>query len=203
MLLTIIKVDGFCHQTADQRIIDVEATARNTLVRALADSRFTIYSHIVRRRIPPDIGGAFDIPFCRDLDEALYAEPRQQPHVHQRTLPDDHPTRLQGKVGLADGLLSRFRKAAGVSERALDREARQELRQHVANIVKGMEHYGARSLKAVLRERSVASEPLEFLAMLLNGGQSVNMALPRMPLDGYLPTRRINIRAASVRNARR
>ena len=32
MLLSIIKIDGFCHQTADQQIIDVEATARNTLV---------------------------------------------------------------------------------------------------------------------------------------------------------------------------
>src|SRR4051812_37728795 len=73
MLLTIIKIDGFCHQTADQVIIDAEATARNTLVRALADSRFAVYSHIVRRRIPPDIGGTFDIPFCRDLDARYMA----------------------------------------------------------------------------------------------------------------------------------
>ncbi|MCJ9720005.1 VirB4 family type IV secretion/conjugal transfer ATPase [Agrobacterium sp. SHOUNA12C] len=191
MLLSIIKVDGFCHQTADQQIIDAEATARNTLIRALADSRFAVYSHIVRRRIPPDIGGAFDIPFCRDLDErymASLADSRMYTNELYLTI---IRRGFQGRVGLADALMSHFRKAAGMSEQALDREARQELRQHVANIVKGMEHYGARILKAMLREYSVASEPLEFLATLLNGGQPVKMLLPRMPLDQYLPTRRI------------
>ncbi|AYG64397.1 VirB4 family type IV secretion/conjugal transfer ATPase [Rhizobium jaguaris] len=191
MLLSVIKIDGFCHQTADQEIIDVEATVRNTLIRALADSRFAVYSHIVRRRIPPNIGGEFDIPFCRDLDERYrmgLADSRMYTNELYLTV---IRRGFQGKVGLADALLSRFRKAAGVSEQALDREARQELRQHLANIVKGMEGYGARILKAVVRDHSVASELLEFLAMLLNGGQPVNMALPRMALDEYLPTRRI------------
>ncbi|NTG30104.1 VirB4 family type IV secretion/conjugal transfer ATPase [Agrobacterium rhizogenes] len=191
MLLSIIKVDGFCHQTADQQIIDAEATARNMLIRALADSRFAVYSHIVRRRIPPDIGGAFDIPFCKDLDKRYMvslADSRMYTNELYLTI---IRRGFQGRVGLADALLSHFRKAAGLSEQALDREARLELRQHVANIVKGMEHYGARILKAALRQYSVASEPLEFLATLLNGGQPVNMLLPRMPLDQYLPTRRI------------
>ncbi|MBZ5763366.1 VirB4 family type IV secretion/conjugal transfer ATPase [Rhizobium sp. VS19-DR104.2] len=191
MLLTIIKIDGFCHQTADQQIIDVEATARNTLVRALADSRFAAYAHIVRRRIPPRLGGTFDIPFCRALNERYMASLSDNSMYLNELYLTIIRRGFQGKVGLADELLSRLRKVSGVSERAMDLEARQELREHVANIVKGMEHYGARVLKVVAQERRVASEPLEFLAMLLNGGEPVDMALPRMPLDQYLPTRRI------------
>lgn len=191
MLLSIIKIDGLSHQTADQEIIDVEATARNTLIRALADSRFAVYSHIIRRRIPPDIGGQFDIPFCKDLDER-YMDSLADSRMYTNELYLTVLRRgFQGRVGLADALVSHFRKAAGVSGQVLDRDARLELRQHLANIVKGMEGYGARILKAVLRQYSVASEPLEFLGMLLNGGQPVNMLLPRMALDEYLPTKRI------------
>ena len=98
---------------------------------------------------------------------------------------------FQGKVGFAQSFVSRFRKAAGVSADVLDQEARQELREQVANIEKDMAVYGARILKAVVRDGSVYSEPLEFLAQLVNGAQDVPMLLPRMGLDEYLPTRRI------------
>ncbi|WP_245449066.1 type VI secretion protein [Phyllobacterium sophorae] len=98
---------------------------------------------------------------------------------------------FQGKVGLADAFVSRFRNAAGVSAEVLDREAHQELKEQVANIQKDMAEYGARILTATVRNGSVYSEPLEFLAQLLNGAQQIPMLLPRMGLDEYLPTRRI------------
>ena len=127
MLLSVIKLDGFCHQTADQEIIDVEATARNTLIRALADSRFAVYSHIIRRRIPPKIEGEFDIPFCRDLNDR-YMRGLADSRMYTNELYLTVIRRgFQGRVGLADTLLAHFRKVAGVSEQALDREARQAL----------------------------------------------------------------------------
>jgi type IV secretion system protein VirB4 len=191
MLVSIIRFDGFCHQTADQAFIDNEAANRNTLLRALSDSRFAVYSHIIRRRIPPDIDGTFSIDFCKSLDER-YMQALSNMRMYSNELYLSVIRRgFQGKVGLADSALSRFRKVSGVSDRALDLEARQELRDHVANIVKGMEGYGARLLKATMRNGSAFSEPLEFLGQLLSGGVPVKMLLPRMPLDEYLPTRRI------------
>ncbi|HWU61142.1 MAG TPA: VirB4 family type IV secretion/conjugal transfer ATPase [Ensifer sp.] len=191
MFLSIIKIDGFCHQTADQDDIDMEAASRNTLLRALADSRFAVYSHIVRRRIPPNIDGEFDVEFCRQLDER-YMESLGAARMYSNALYLTVIRRsYQGKVGLADTLFSKFRKASGISEKALELEARQELRDHVANIVKGFDRYGARVLKTVLRDGSVFSEPIEFLAQLVNGGVVANMLLPRMPLDTYIPQRRI------------
>lgn len=191
MLVAIIKIDGFCHQTADQEYIDMEAANRNTLLRALADSRFAAYSHIIRRQVPPRIGGRIEVDFCCRLDER-YMQSLGATRMYVNDLYLTIIRRgFQGKVGLADSLFSKFRQATGVSEKALEMEARQELRDHVSNIVKGMERYGARILKAVVRNGSVYSEPIEFLAQLVNGGMPQNMLLPRMPLDGYIPTRRI------------
>lgn len=191
MLVSVIRIDGFCHQTADQTFIDVEAANRNTLLRALSDSRFAVYSHILRRRISPAIEGEFSLDFCKALDER-YMQALSTTRMYSNELYLTVIRRgFQGKVGFADNMLSRFRKATGVSARALDLEGRQELRDHVANIVKGMEGYGARLLRVNMRNGSAVSEPLEFVAQLLSGGVPVNMLLPRMPLDEYVPTRRI------------
>src|ERR1700722_16764615 len=65
-LLTCMKLDGFCFQTADQSEINLRLTARNTIVRALNDSRFALYSHIIRREVPAAIGGDFDNAFCAE-----------------------------------------------------------------------------------------------------------------------------------------
>ncbi|NTA59808.1 VirB4 family type IV secretion/conjugal transfer ATPase [Agrobacterium tumefaciens] len=189
--LSIIKLDGFCHQTADQEDIDMEAASRNTLLRSLADSRFAVYTHIVRRRIPPKIDGGIAIDFCRRLDER-YMDSLGQTRMYSNALYLTLMRRgFQGKVGLADAMFSRFRKASGISQKAIELEARQELRDHVANITKGLSQYGARVLQAVTREGSVYSEPIEFLAQLVNGATQSNMLLPRQPLDQYIPTRRI------------
>ena len=69
MILVVLKIDGFCHQTADQSDIDMKASVRNTLMRSLSDSRYAVYSHIVRRRIAPQTLGTFSNPFCHDLNE--------------------------------------------------------------------------------------------------------------------------------------
>ncbi|MBA8904150.1 VirB4 family type IV secretion/conjugal transfer ATPase [Phyllobacterium sp. P30BS-XVII] len=191
MILSIIKIDGFCHQTADQSEIDMKANVRNTLMRSLSDSRYAVYSHIIRRRILPQTTGSFSNPFCRDLNDR-YMQGLTEKRMYVNDLYLTIIRRgFQGKVGIADGFVSRFRKAAGVSAQALDGEARKELEQQVANIQKDMSEYGARVLTAVKRNGSVFSEPLEFLAQLLNGAQEIPMLLPRMGLDEYLPTRRI------------
>jgi type IV secretion system protein VirB4 len=40
--LMVIKVGGYCFQTADQAEIDMRLSARNTLIRAMNDSRFAV-----------------------------------------------------------------------------------------------------------------------------------------------------------------
>ncbi len=190
MFLSIIKIDGFCHQTADQADIDMEASSRNTLLRALADSRFAVYSHIVRRRIPPNIDGEFDVEFCRQLNER-YMQSLGATRMYSNALYLTVIRRgYQGKVGLADALFSKFRKASGISEKALELEARQELRDHVANIVKGFDRYGARVLKTVNAMDRCFQSPLSFWHSSSMGAWRQTCSPPHATRH-YIPQRRI------------
>jgi type IV secretion system protein VirB4 len=203
-LITCIKVDGFCFQTADQSEINLRLTARNTIVRALNDSRFALYSHIIRREVPAVIGGVFDNPFCEALDRRYMASLRDKRMFVNDLYLTIIRRGFQGRVGAIDGVMRGLRGVLGNPAEDLDKDARRELKEAVANIVNTLELYGARVLKIVSRPKpdalipreseqkhSVFSEPCEFLSQLLNGGVELPMLLPRMGLDGYLPTRRI------------
>jgi len=71
--LMVVKIGGFCFQTADQAEIDMRLSSRNTIIRAMNDSRFAIYSHIIRREVRPKIDGHFDNWFCEELDRRYMA----------------------------------------------------------------------------------------------------------------------------------
>jgi type IV secretion system protein VirD4 len=45
--MMVVKVGGFCFQTADQVEIDMRLSSRNTIVRSMNDSRFAVWSHIL------------------------------------------------------------------------------------------------------------------------------------------------------------
>jgi type IV secretion system protein VirB4 len=189
--LMVVKIGGFCFQTADQAEIDMRLSARNTLIRSMNDSRFAIYSHIIRREVHPHIGGAFDNWFCGELDRRYMGN-----QLHKRMFVNDlYVTILrrgfQGKVGMADKATNLFRKSFGVPSDELAREAKRELRDTVNNYCKEMASYGATILSCATRDGVVVTEIGAFLAQLLNGGSPLAMALPRMALDAYLPTKRI------------
>jgi type IV secretion system protein VirB4 len=63
-----IKIGGYCFQTADQAEIDMRLSARNTLIRAMNDSRFAVYCHTIRREVRPEITGSFDNFFCDEFN---------------------------------------------------------------------------------------------------------------------------------------
>lgn len=208
MFLQVIKVGGFCHDTADQSDIDQRAAMRNVALKALGDSRYAIYSHIVRRRVSPTIGGSFDPGFAADLNDrymAGLADKRMYANDLYLTIIRKG---FQGRVGLADNVMSFFRRRAGLSAAEMDREARTELRQHVAHIANDLAASDASILGCVRRpggNGAVYSEVLEFLAQLINGGIAEQVLLPRQALDQYLPSRRITFgkKALELRGANR
>ncbi|MCW2286525.1 type IV secretion system protein VirB4 [Rhodoblastus acidophilus] len=201
--LMVAHVGGICFQTADQAEIDLRLTGRNTIIRAMYDSRFAIYSHIVRREVHPTIGGQFDNFFCAELDQRYMAA-----QSHKRMFVNDLYVTIirrgfQGKVGLADSATKLFRKGLGVDQGEIEREARQELRDTMGNFAKELASYNTKILGCRLVDGVVRSEICEFLAQIINGGCPIKMALPRMALDEYLPTKRITFgkKALEVRGA--
>ena len=96
-LVSCIKLDGFCFQTADQSEINLRLTARNTLVRALNDSRFALYSHIIRRAGSRRHPGQFRYRLLRGPQPTLHGEPVGQADVRQRSLSHHHSPGLSGQ----------------------------------------------------------------------------------------------------------
>ena len=189
--MMVIKIGGYCFQTADQAEIDMRLSARNTLIRAMNDSRFAAYCHTIRREVRPEIGGSFDNFFCDELNRRYMAG-----QANKRMFVNDLYVSIirrgfVGKVGAAERATTFFRKRLGVDAGEIEREARRELRDAVANFCKEMAAYSAHALGCVNRNGVVCTEIGEFLAQLINGGLPLRMALPRMPLDEYLPTSRI------------
>ena len=189
--LMVVKVGGFCFQTADQADIDMRLSARNVLMRAMNDSRFAVYCHTIRREVTPDIGGRFDNWFCDELDRRYMAgQAKKRMFVN-----DLYVTIIRrgfvGKIGFAERVANVFRKSLGVDPKEIEREAIRELKDTTSNFRKEMMSYGVLVLGCVMRNGVVCSEIAEFLAQLINGGVPLRMALPRMPLDEYIPTRRV------------
>jgi type IV secretion system protein VirB4 len=191
LFLTSIKLDGFCFQTADQSEVNQRLLTRNTLVRAMNDSRFAVYSHIIRREVNPEIGGGFDNPFAAMIDKRYRESLREQRMFVNELYLTIIRRGFQGKIGLAETLARNFRKAAGVPIEEIEKEARQELAETIANLANDLASYGARVLKVVTRNGAIYSEPCEFLSALVNAGLPAPMLLPRMGLDGYLPRMRV------------
>src|SRR5208283_4287585 len=154
-VLMVVKIGGFCFQTADQAEIDMRLSSRNTIIRAMNDSRFAIYSHIIRREVRPKIDGHFDNWFCEELDRRYMAN-----QAHKRMFVNDlYVTILrrgfQGKVGMAEKATSFFRKGLGVDGREIEQEAKRELRDVVANFCREMASYGAQILGCKMRQGTV------------------------------------------------
>ena len=189
--LMVIKIGGYCFQTADQAEIDMRLSARNTLIRAMNDSRFAVYCHTIRREVRPEIAGSFDNFFCDELNRRYMAGQAEK----RMFVNDLYVTIIRrgfvGKVGAAEKATTFFRKRLGVDAAEIEKEARRELRDTVANFCKEMASYSAHTLGCVMRNGVVCTEIGEFLAQLINGGAPLRMALPRMPLDEYIPTSRI------------
>jgi type IV secretion system protein VirB4 len=204
VLMTVLKLDGFSFETADQSELNVRLLARNDFLRTLGNSRFALTSHIIRREVFPTIPSSFDNEFCRELDERYMASLATK----RMFVNDIYLTLLrrnmQGHVGTFDVMMKRLmgkRDAAGGS--VDEHTALTELLEAAAALKQSLGPYGARTLGVVKRDGVWMSEPLEFLVQLLNGALPRPMPLPRMPLSEALATKRLSFgrNAVEIRGA--
>ena len=55
LVLTVLKLDGYSFETSDMSEINSRLLGRNDVIRTLANSRFALVSHIIRREVQPRI----------------------------------------------------------------------------------------------------------------------------------------------------
>ncbi len=192
LVMTILKLEGYSFETADMSAVNSRLLARNDVVRTLANSRFALVSHIIRREVEPSIPSTFDNALCREIDERYQAAlSTRRMFVNDLYLTIVRRP-LQGQAGTFESSLSRLLGRKDVSgETVAMQTALAELRDASTAVRETLSAYGARPLGVVSRNGVWYSEPLEFLVQLVNGGLPRPMHLPRMKLAEALSLKRI------------
>ncbi len=118
LVLTVLKLDGYSFETSDMSEVNARLLGRNDIVRTLANSRFAIASHIVRREVQPRIASSFDNALCREIDERYDAAlSKRRMFVNDIYLTIIRRP-LQGQAGTLDVLMTKAlgrKDAAGES----------------------------------------------------------------------------------------
>ena len=187
-LLRVMKLEGFPFETADEETLDALKEVRNTLTIGLASARHILYHHLIRRRVPPTLGGQF-AGFAAAVDAAW-----QRRLTRRRLYVNDlYLTLLRrpapGVVGLVDWLTGLF-TSSDITRAEQDRaESLRELADATNTMLATLARYNPRLLTTYELDGRPYSEPLEFLSYLLNQ-ETRRVLLPAGPIDAYLPTTR-------------
>jgi type IV secretion system protein VirB4 len=198
LLLSILKVEGFCFEMADVAEINGKLEGRNTILRTLGNSRFAVYGHMIRRRLEPRLDGEFHNSFADELNRRYMAQLAQRRMFVNDMYITIVRRPLRGQVGLIESITKGMfaqRAARGQARgvRLGEDEELRELRDAVLSVREVLQDYRVRLLGIREPERGVYySEPLEFLVQILNGIEPIKMRLPRMPLDVALAMKRLH-----------
>jgi type IV secretion system protein VirB4 len=203
-LLQIIKVEGFSFETADDDVVDMKKMVRNSLYKSMAEGTFALYFHMVRRRQSAYPGGTMPKGFAETVEQHWRKKRSGKSSFINElyvTVIRKHDTRGVAKVE------SLFKKIESKADKEMEasylREAHKELKEAVHRVLATFKDYGARALTTEMTEFGPMSEPLEFLARLVNGGESQSMLVPSMDIAHYLPFNRLYFgsRAIEIRGA--
>lgn len=191
-LMQSIHLQGFAFETADTDDINHRQDVRNIALRAIGNSRFVIYHHIIRRRISAGLTARFDDPVAGLIDRVW------QEKLSSRSLfvNDLFLTVVRrspkGKVGLAEGLAGLIGRGVGENAKAAEiSRDHKELKAAVQGLLAALGAYGPRLLGAYDTRNGRCSEPLELLSALYNG-ELRPVLRPSSDLGHYIPYRRIS-----------
>ena len=197
-LMQVMHLAGFPFETADTDELNYRKSVRETMLRGIANSRFALYHHIVRREVSPEMFGEFGDPFSRSLDEAWRTRlGAKKLYVNELFLTLIRRP-LQGRVGVLEDLL-RMARGGGDTQEAAAAMVREQGALNAARdgLLSALAPYGARLLTAYHGPAGPCSEILEFLSLLFNG-ELRSVRLPDADLGRYLPYRRISFGASAL-----
>lgn len=192
-LMSVIKLDGFSFETADDSDVDNKKTLRNNLFKGMASSGLSIYCHTMRRRYSSFPGGEFNDFFTQTLNEQW-----KERHKPDNTFVNEHYITIIKKgpdksITLLKTLLDRFRGISdGSSVNArLMKEAYADIAEVRDRLLNGFDSYKAKVLGIRKTKEGNFSEICEFLSKIANVGFGQNMLVPRGNISKYINTQRL------------
>lgn len=187
LLMQVIYLEGLPFETADTADLNYRKTVRDTMLRSIASSHFSVYHHLIRREVKPQLEGHFANPFAQSVD-AAWREKLTGRRLYVNSLFLTIVRRpLQGRAGLLDRA---FRSMSRTEAADRAREMR-ELDAASESFLAALQPYGARLLSIYTTEGGTSSEPLEFLSCLFNGDFH-KVGVPTGDIGRALPYRRIS-----------
>jgi type IV secretion system protein VirB4 len=190
--LQIIRLDGFSFETADDEDVDMKKMVRNSLLKSMADGTFAIWFHTVRRRQSSYPGGKQPPGFPSYVDKLW----RDKHHLKDSYVNELYITVVRKADTKGAAKVHHYLKKASeagnkMAQAEAMHEAQKELKEVVSRLVATLRDYGARVLTSYENEHGTFSEPLEFLAKLVNCGFSHPMRYTAQEISKTLPIHRL------------
>lgn len=190
--LQVIKLEGYSFETADDEDVDMKKMVRNSLLKSLADGTFAIWFHTVRRRQSAYPGGRQPPGFAAYVDKLWYDRHHSKDsYVNELYITIVRKADNRGAAKIHH-LMKKATEAGNKTAQVESlRETQKELAEAVSRLVATLKDYGARLLTTYETDKGTYSEPLEFLAKIVNCGFSQPIRYTASDLAHALPIYRL------------
>lgn len=170
-LIQFIKVDGFSFETSDDEDLDMKKMVRNSLLKSMADGKYAMWFHIIRRRKSAFPAGEFMQGFARSInDKWKQKHHSRDSYVNELYISIIRKADTEGAAKLAHYFNKLSDSTNKASKTEAMREAHKELVEVSYRVMASFRDYGAKQLSIYERDGGVFSEPLEFLSKIANCG---------------------------------
>lgn len=188
--ISVIKLDGFSFQTADDDDVDNKKNLRNNLFKSLTADGLSICVHTIRKRHSAFPAGEFDNIFTKMLNDQW-----RQKHGPARSFINEYYVSVikQGPkktASMLNGIMSKFMKSSNNYEKKM-KEAYADLEETRDRICTALSSYHSRLLGKRKNKNGTFSEICEFLSFIANIGFTQPMMFPSGDISKYINTQRL------------
>ncbi|MBQ7552398.1 MAG: VirB4 family type IV secretion/conjugal transfer ATPase [Rickettsiales bacterium] len=188
--ISVIKLDGFSFQTADDDDVDNKKNLRNNLFKSLTADGLSICVHTIRKRHSAFPAGEFDNIFTKMLNDQW-----KQKHGPARSFINEYYVSVikQGPkktASMLNGIMSKFIKSSNNYEKKM-KEAYADLEETRDRICTALSSYHSRLLGKRKNKNGTFSEICEFLSFIANIGFTQPMMFPSGDISKYINTQRL------------
>lgn len=188
----ILKLEGFSFETADDEDVDMKKLVRNSLLKSMADGTFAVWFHTLRRRQSAYPGGKQPPGFAAYVDKLWHEKhSNKDSYINEIYITVVRRADTKGAAKVHHYLKKASEAGNKTAQVDAMRDAHKELAEAVARLGATLKDYGAKLLSTYENEHGVFSEPMEFLAMIINCGFTQPMRLTATNMAHYLPLYRL------------